>query len=288
MQILFFIIAVGMTGIAGMYNLCNGYIDEATWLSFGLTLLFLLAWFLWIFVVIAKSSRIKAVLTGIDILFLGVACGVIYYGFSAGFSSALLKGLGLAFGTIFVLPLAGFSKIFGGAELSPYLAVIPYVLLVVLSWIITRFVIKTGMARRHLQKENEKALKKMKKKEGKKASKAGKNHPMQQEEIEKNQNDDVMVPDESPEGKSQKAEIQEADEDIIHIIDDENPEGADNSAKIPDEESQESEQAESDDEIIHIVNEEENQEDINSDVEDSEPDRDEKNESYEDEIQIIK
>lgn len=167
MQIFFFVLAVAMTGIASMYNLCNGYIDEATWISLLLTILVIVMWLLWGFVAISRSSKVKTVTGGVALVFLIAAAGSLLYSFSTGLESSLIRGLGLACGTLFVLPLAGFSKIAGG--ISPYLAVVPYLLLIVLSGIIAAKVEKSGMAVAYLQKKEEKMQKKEEKKKEKKA-----------------------------------------------------------------------------------------------------------------------
>ena len=163
MQIFFFVIAVGVTGIASMYNLCNGFIDEATWMSLGLSLLVILAWLLWVFVVISRSARIKSVVAGADLLFIIASAGCVLYTVSGDMSSDIVQGTGLACGTFFVLPFAGFTKLTGTA-LNPLLAIIPYAGLILLSWVIAGVVKKSGMADRYLEKKEEKYQRKIQKK----------------------------------------------------------------------------------------------------------------------------
>lgn len=173
-----------------MYNLCNGFIDEATMLSLGLTLLVILGWILWSYVVISRSAKIKSVVAGIDLLFLVAALGSFLYSVSGEAGSDLIKGTGLACGTIFVLPLAGFGKLTGGA-LSPSLAAIPYALLIVISWFLAGMVKKRGIADAYLEKVEMKYQKKLEKKN------TGKKEAVVQEE--EKEESEVAVSDENPE-----------------------------------------------------------------------------------------
>ena len=133
MQILFFILAVGVTAVASFFNLGCGYIDSATWLSFGLSVLTIIAWALWTFFAVSKAGNKKISGILVSLIYLAAIAGVVLYGVF-GDSSSVAGGFGLAGGLFFVLPFAGFTKLIGG--LSPFLAVIPYVLLMALCWIL--------------------------------------------------------------------------------------------------------------------------------------------------------
>lgn len=133
MQILFFILAVGVTGIASLFNLGNGYIDSSTWVSFALSIATVLVWALWTFFAVAKSKNRKVTGVLVTLIFIMATAGVIMYGVF-GKDSSVLGGIGLAGGLFFTLPLAGFTKLFG--SVTPFLGVIPYAVLIALCWIL--------------------------------------------------------------------------------------------------------------------------------------------------------
>ena len=134
MQTLFFILAVAATGAACLFNLGSGFIHSATWGSFAISLVALLVWGLWTFVALVKAKNKKKTGALITALYIVAIAGVLLYGIF-GKSSSVIGGIGLAGGLYFVLPFAGFSKIFGGA-VTPFLAIIPYILLIVLCWVL--------------------------------------------------------------------------------------------------------------------------------------------------------
>lgn len=133
MQILFFILAVGVTGVASLFNLGNGYIDSATWGSFALSIVTVLAWALWTFFTVAKSKKKKVSGALVTLLFLVASLGVIMYGVF-GHNASVMGGIGLAGGLFFTLPFAGFTKLFG--VVTPFLGVIPYAVMIALCWVL--------------------------------------------------------------------------------------------------------------------------------------------------------
>ncbi len=157
MQIIFFLIAAFITGGASAYNLGSGFVGEATWISFALSCLVLIAWIVWTYVVISHSEKVKAVTLGASAFFLLCMVGICLYANWEDLSRiAILGGTGFACGIFFGLPFAGFSKIFAVIAMNRYLLLIPYMILIIMTWIIYGYVNKSGVATQYIEKKNRK------------------------------------------------------------------------------------------------------------------------------------
>lgn len=162
MQIVFFLIAAFITGIASIHNLGSGFVGEATWISFCLSCLTLLAWVAWIYIVISHSNKVRKSTIGISAFFILCMAGIgLYISWEALSKIAILGGIGFACGLFLGLPFAGFSKICAGLSFRRYLLIVPYILLIIAAWVIYRYVNKSGVATQYAEKQKLKQEKKI-------------------------------------------------------------------------------------------------------------------------------
>lgn len=216
MQIIFFVMATVITGIASVYNLGSGFAGEATWISFALSCLVFAAWAVWTFIVISHSEKVRNVTIGVSLFFALCMIGIcLYANWEALSKVVILGGVGFASGLFLGLPFIGFSKLLGNLIVSRYLLLIPYMLLIVIAWIIYSYVNKSGIAVKYIEMQKTKNEKKLSRKERKKEN--GSN--VVEEVLENEKTSDIDEKDNKIKETFKEIIIEEKPEEIVDIED---------------------------------------------------------------------